>query len=249
MTKLTLLLTFIFLILAACSSAPGELSLDQAITSDNPALQELENTSEVENPPAGDTSDLPAQPSIPSQFQTIYIDPAQVKVIGSEMVEWQDSCLGIEQVGVECIPGNIPGYAVMLEAKGLKFAFHSDEVGSQVQPATPGLIWTRDDSDEAICDRLVIFWDASTRSPPVSCGWMHSVSVNLQERCWRKYPLRERARLTTFSENTVNQPSPEQQNPVMVSLTFHGQGDTFPNADQQESLVLMAELIFDRIIP
>ncbi len=249
MTKITLLFSFIFLFLAACSSAPGELSLDQAITSDNPALQELQNTAEVDNPSAGDASNLPAQPSISDQFQTIYIDPEQVKVIGSEMVVWPDSCLGIEQVGVECIPGNIPGYAVMLEAKGLQFAFHSDEVGSQVQPATPGLIWTRDDSAEAICDRLVIFLPDMANVCWCEDGEMHSVSVNLQEiLSEEEYHLLIDS-LTTFSENTVNQPSPEQPNPVMVSLTFHGQGKTFPNSDQQESLVRMAELIFARIIP
>ena len=78
---------------------------------------------------------------------------------------------------------------------------------------------------------------------------MHATSVNLQEiLSEEEYQLLIDS-LTTFSENTVNQPSTDGSNPVMVSLTFNGQGTTYPNADQQDSLVTMAELIFSRIIP
>jgi hypothetical protein len=80
-------------------------------------------------------------------------------------------------------------------------------------------------------------------------GEMQTITVNLQEiLSEEEYNLLIDS-LTTFSQNTINHPSPDQPNPVMVSLTFHGQGKTFPNADQQDSLIRMAELIFDRITP
>ena len=44
LTKITLLITCIILVLAACNTIPAEVDLDQVITSDNPALQELEYT-------------------------------------------------------------------------------------------------------------------------------------------------------------------------------------------------------------
>lgn len=251
MTRISLLITFVFIFLAACNSNPAQVNLDQVITSDNPALQELENTDEASDPSPGNGEDQEDsdRPSIAGQFQSIYIDPEQVKVIDSEMVEWPDSCLGIEQMGVECIPGITPGYAVLLEAKGLQFAYHSDEVGSQIHPATPGLVWTRDDGGEAICDRLIIFLPDTANVCWCEDGEIHAVSVNLQEiLSEEEYQLLIDS-LTTFTENTINQSSPDQQNPVMVSLTFHGQGNTFPNADQQDSLVKMSELIFARIIP
>jgi hypothetical protein len=249
LTNKLLLLALLILILAACSTEPAEISIDQVITSDNPALQELDNTEQAgalsEDNPGG----APERPSISGQFQTIYIDPEQVKVVNSEMVEWPDSCLGIEQMGVECVNETTPGYAVLLEAKGLQFAYHSNEVGSQVLPATPGLVWTRDDGGEVICDRLIIFLPDTANTCWCEDGEVYATTVNLQEiLSEEEYQLLIDS-LTTFSENTVNQPSADQSNPVMVSLTFHGQGETFPNAEQQDSLVRMAELIFARIVP
>lgn len=255
LTKITLLFTLILLILAACNTMPAEFDLDQVITSDNPALHELENTeqagssSALNNDSQGNPENYQSSSSITGQFQTIYIDPEQVKIIGSEMVDWPDSCLGIEQLGVECIPENTPGYAVLLEARGLQFAYHSNEVGSQVHPATPGLTWTRDDDNHTVCDRLVIFLPDTANVCWCKDGVMHAVTVNLQEILSEEEYLLLIDSLTTFSENTVYQPSAEQANPVMVSLTFNGQGKTFPNANQQDSLVKMAELIFARIIP
>lgn len=255
MTKNTLLFTFIILILTACSTVPAEFDLDQVITSDNPALQELKNKEQAGGSAAVDIDDpgnpevLESSSSIAGQFQTIYIDPDQVEIISSEMVEWPDSCLGIEQMGVDCIPENTPGFAVLLEARGLQFAYHSNEVGSQVHPATPGLTWTRDDDNHAVCDRLVIFLPDTANVCWCEDGEMHAASVNLQEILSEEEYLLLIDSLTTFSKNTVNHPSAEQANPAMVSLTFHGQGKTFPNADQQDSLIRMAELIFERIIP
>ena len=252
LTKFFPLLTLVILIFAACSSAPAEIDVDHSITSDNPALHELETPIKGEKTPV-ETSEnigqLPAKSTITSQFQSIYLDPEQVKIISSEMVEWPDSCLGIEQLGVDCTPENTPGYAVVLEANGLQFAYHSNEVGSQVHPATPGLIWTRDDGGISVCDRLIIFLPDTAYICWCDEGETHAVSVNLQEILSEEEYQLFIDSLTTFSQNTVNQTSSAETNPVMVSLTFHGQGNTFPSAKQQKSLVSMAELIFDRITP
>lgn len=256
MKKNTLiLLPSILLILAACSTPPAEIALDEVITTDNPALQDLEHTVEAGQSPDDEGADpnnpvdMHAKTSIAGQFQTIYIDPDQVKVIDSSIAEWPDSCLGIEQMGTECIPEVTPGYAVLLEAKGLQFAYHSNEVGSLVHPATQGLNWTREDGEGSVCDRLIIFLPDTAYACWCESGENHTTSVNLQEiLSEEEYQLLIDS-LTTFSENTVNQPSSNQSNPVMVSLTFYGQGMTFPNSDQQDSLVKMAELIFSRITP
>jgi hypothetical protein len=253
LTKITLLIfSFFLLILAACSPASTDAGLDQAITGDNPDLQELENTVQVDIQ-SGDSGSSTSNPDsdipIVDQFQTIYIDPNNVKVISSEMVEWPDSCLGIDQMGVECIPGATRGYEVHLEAKGLAFDYHSDQVGSQVRPATKGLVWTRENGESTICDRLVIFLPDTANVCWCEGGEIYTASVNLQEILTEdEYKLLIDS-LATFSEHSVNRPSPDQSHPAMVSLSFHGQGQTPPTVDQQRSLIRMAELIFDRVIP
>jgi hypothetical protein len=55
--------------------------------------------------------------------------------------------------------------------------------------------------------------------------------------------------LREFNENTVNQSSSGGSDSAMVSLTFYGQGEEFPNSDQQQSLLTIAQEIFSRITP
>jgi hypothetical protein len=253
LTKISLFFSLVILFLVACSTQPVEPTNDQSITGDNPAVQDLEKTKDSapagqsNNQIQGSTEEFPLDPGITDQFQTIYIDPDQVKILNTEVVEWPDSCLGIEQIGVDCIPETTTGFVVVLEVKGLQFAYHSNDIGSQVQPATQGLIWTRDDGSQTMCDRLIIFLPDTANVCWCENGEMHAKKVNLQEILnEEEYELMIDS-LTTFSKNTVNQSSSDQSQPVMVSLTFNGQGDTFPNADQQASLNKMAELIFDRI--
>lgn len=253
LTKLFLVFSLVFLFLVACGTQPLDPSTSQSITGDNPALEELEKTkdsapSEQTNSQGqGSADDFPLDPGITDQFQTIYIDPDQVKILHTDIAEWPDSCLGIEQLGVDCIPETTSGYVVVLEVKGLQFAYHSNAIGSQVQPATQGLIWSRDDGSQTTCDRLIIFLPDTANVCWCENGELHATSVNLQEILnEEEYELMIDS-LTTFTKNTINQPSSDQPQPVMVSLTFNGQGDTFPNADQQASLNKMAELIFERI--
>jgi len=253
LTKFTLVFSLVFLFLVACSTQPVDPTNNQPITGDNPALHELENTNDsapmeqTNSQVHGSADDFPLDPGITDQFQTIYIDPDQVKILHTEIAEWPDSCLGIEQIGVDCIPETTTGYVVVLEVKGLEFAYHSNAIGSQVQPATQGIIWSRDDGGQTKCDRLIIFLPDTANVCWCENGEMHARSVNLQEILnEEEYELMIDS-LTTFTKNTVNQPSSDQPQSVMVSLTFNGQGDTFPNADQQASLNKMAELIFERI--
>lgn len=241
MNKITILLLSLLLVTAACNPLPEDQGVDQLITGDNPALHELD---ELDGEEA-----IPVETDIAGQFETIYIDPEQVKVIHSNMVEWPDSCLGIEQPGADCVTHPTPGYEVVLEAKGLQFAYHADEVGSQVHPATQGFKWIREGQDGGVCDQLIIYLPDTAIACWCKDGNRQHAEVNLQEiLSEEEYELLIKS-LTTFSENTINQPAADQPTPVMVSLAFHGQGTKFPNNEQQDSLLKMAELIFSRIAP
>ena len=241
MTKFSLLLLSTLLLFTACNTPPA--AQDSDISSRVGASAEADALDQI------DPKEFPNQASLAGQFQSFFIDPDQVKILDSNMVEWPDTCLGIEQPGVDCIPQSTPGYAVLLEADGLKFAYHSDEVGNQVHPATQGLIWTREGGQEGLCDRLIIYLPDTALVCWCDSGEINSASVNLQDILSEQEYHFLIESIKNFSENTINQPSSDQSDPVMVSLTFYGQGTTFPNSDQQESLSEMAELIFSRIVP
>jgi hypothetical protein len=246
--KNLLVILTILLILAACSTVPADNGLDQTITSDNPELQDLGPTDDASDGQVN-IEDFPMETEIAEQFGSIYLEPDQVNILESSVVEWPDSCLGIEQPGIDCEPHATPGYEVVLEVRGLQFAYHANEGGSQVYPATQGFKWTRGDKDGGVCDQLIIYLPDTALACWCESGQRQHAAVNLQEiLSEEEYDLLINS-LTTFSENTINHPETYHSQPVMVSLAFHGQGNSFPNSNQQESLLKMAELIFSRIKP
>jgi hypothetical protein len=78
---------------------------------------------------------------------------------------------------------------------------------------------------------------------------MKAVMVNLQEVLSVEEYEQLIEALKSFSQNTVNQTSSEQSDPVMVSLTFNGQGENSPKSAEQQFLLAFAENIFTRITP
>lgn len=238
--KLGLLLSAFLLILVACSPPIDSQSLTQ--------FQNDGNFTELNNEQNVPLSSL-TKASFADQFQSLFIDSNQVNIVGSSQVEWSDTCLGVEQPGVDCLPQSIPGYRVVFEANGLQFEIHADDVGSQVQPATLGLQWTREGGEDGLCDRLLIYLPDSAQACWCQSGEMKAASVNLQEILSPEEYEQLIDAMRNFNENTINQPSSDANEPVMVTLTFYGQGKTFPQLDDQQSLLALAENIFARITP
>jgi hypothetical protein len=238
--KRGLLLSAFLLILVACSPPLDSQSLTQFPNDGNSTELNIEK-----NVPLSTLTEA----SFAGQFQSLFIDPNQVKILDSSQVEWSDSCLGVEQPGVDCRPQSTPGYRVIFEANGLRFEIHADNVGGQVQPATLGLQWTREGGEDGLCDRLLIYLPDSAYAGWCESGEMKAASVNLQEILSPEEYEQLIDALRNFSENTINQTSSDANEPVMVTLTFYGQGKTFPQSDDQQSLLALVENIFARIIP
>jgi hypothetical protein len=238
--KRGLLLSAFLFIFVACSPPLDTQSLTQ--------FQNDGNSTELNNEKNVPLSTL-TEASFAGQFQSLFIDPNQVKIVDSSQVEWSDTCLGVEQPGVDCRPQSTPGYRVIFEANGLQFEIHADNVGGQVQPATLGLQWTREGGEDGLCDRLLIYLPDSAHAGWCESGEMKAASVNLQEILSPEEYEQLIDALRNFSENTINQPSSDANKPVLVTLTFYGQGKTFPQSDDQQSLIALAENIFARITP
>lgn len=59
------------------------------------------------------------------------VSPEIVRWVSIEKVDWPDSCLGIEQPGMNCNMVITPGFRIMLEAGGIIFVFRTDLSGKQ----------------------------------------------------------------------------------------------------------------------
>ena len=170
-------------------------------------------------------------------------------MVGSSQIDWPDTCLGIEQPGVQCIKKETPGYWVRIESNELHFEYHVDKEGKQAYPATPGLTWSREGGDENLCDKLIIFLPDTALACWCQSGEMKSITVDLLDII----SLTEYDKLITslkkFNETTINHSFRRDSEPFLTSLTIYGQGDDDPRSEEQQSILAFAQDIFLRIIP
>ncbi len=81
--------------------------------------------------------DLPAavQAAITTLAQALNLTADDIKVISFEDKEWPDGCLGVVTDGVLCTQQIVPGFLVVVEAKGVQYEFHTNLDGSLVVPS------------------------------------------------------------------------------------------------------------------
>ncbi|HZY41549.1 MAG TPA: hypothetical protein VFF59_06075 [Anaerolineae bacterium] len=60
------------------------------------------------------------------------LSPDQIRPIVTEPVQWPNSCLGTRQTGIECAQQIVPGFRIVLEAKGRRYEYHTNEDGSTI---------------------------------------------------------------------------------------------------------------------
>ena len=251
MKKCAALLVIIFYILSACSPPSESQTPEQndleAASQDSSPFFEANNSDSQDFDPDENPSSLSEQTNLTNQFQALNLDPNKVRVVSSSQFEWSDSCLGIDQPGVDCLPLATQGYSVVIEANGLQFEYHSDLTGSNIQPATPGLSWTREGGEEGYCDRLIIYLPDTAHACWCQSGEMKAATVNLLDTLSVEEYDQLIGLLRDFNENSVDQSSSGDSDSAVVSLTFYGQGEVFPNSDQQQSLLAISQEIFSRI--
>jgi hypothetical protein len=254
-TKASIFLIFTFSILAACADSPlnpnqSNFQVDsEVIPTVNTSTDQEQSSGNQANAPQENYPDNGNKDLIPGRLQGLNLDTNQFRVVSSDQVEWEDTCLGIEQPGAECVSEVTPGYLVVLEADGLQFKYHADQKGSRVQPATPALLWTRDGGEQGYCDKLIIYLPDTIHVCWCQNGELESTSAVLQEVLSIEEYEQFINALKELSKTIVNQPSSGQTEPEMVSLTFYGQGNNQPDKQQQETLLSLANIIFARISP
>lgn len=80
-----------------------------------------------------------------------------IKVLDNKPSDFSDACLGVAMQDVMCAQVVTPGYIIILEADGIQYEYHTNEDGSQIQPATLALTWSRDGGIAGFCDRMTVF--------------------------------------------------------------------------------------------
>lgn len=60
------------------------------------------------------------------------VAPSDIKIVSSEPIQWPDSSLGCGEAGKTYAQMIVPGYKVLLEAKGKQFEYHTNSDGSNI---------------------------------------------------------------------------------------------------------------------
>ena len=248
-------LLIVFFFFVGCTNPPNAGIKSDDLVAPNPST--IDETSSITTNDQGGHYNVPPlysenpieQASLADQLVSFNLDLSQLKVLSSGQVDWADTCLGIEQPGVDCVQEVTPGYWVLLEASGLQFEYHADKDGKQAFPATPGLSWSRYGNADNQCDKLIVFLPDTARACWCQSGEMQSITVNLLEIISMKEYDRLIASLKQFQESTINQSSPIDSESILTSLTIYGQGDDDPGSEEQQFILDFAQDIFLRITP
>ncbi len=80
------------------------------------------------------------QAAVASLSQTLGLPADQIKVVSSEAVTWPNGCMGVQRIGVMCTMNIVPGYRIVLEARGKQYEVHTNLDGSIVVPADNAML-------------------------------------------------------------------------------------------------------------
>lgn len=201
--------------------------------------------SEFASDQVNDQIDFGEEAAVP--LSDLDLDMGDFKVVSSDQVDWEDTCLGIDQPGYECQPVVTPGYLVVLEGNGLQFNYHADQKGNQVHPATMALVWTREGGESGSCDKLIIYLPDTIHACWCKDGKYKKTTAILQDiLSIEEYEQLINA-LRKFDTTTMNSPSSSDME--NVAFSFYGQGNRHPDNEQEAKLLTIAETIFTRLSP
>lgn len=164
------------------------------------------------------------------------VNPAEVKLVSWEAVEWPDGCLGIQMQGRGCIEAITPGYRLVVEIGGERYEYHSNLDGSlfllaagpEIQIEKPVLTWEGEEPEG--CQSLTLAADGQAAIGP--CG-APQIPLRLSEDMERPQQL----------EYLVGHFAPFKAETPAGRVTFQGQGQVVVTPAWQRAIAAWARLV------
>jgi hypothetical protein len=122
MKRTLVFLTVVAMLLAACA-VPGQVV-------DPTEIPPTQPPAETPEPIPTDSPDAAHKAAIAALAAMLGIEPASIRVVETEAVEWSDSCLGVVRINAICAAVITPGFRIVLEADEMTFVVHTDADGS-----------------------------------------------------------------------------------------------------------------------
>ena len=172
---------------------------------------------------------------------------SDISVVSNSEVDFPDSCLGVAMPNIMCAQMVTSGKIIVLEAKDIQYEYHVTSNGSQIQPATLALIWTREGGIAGFCDSMTVFLSGEVygnqckSQPNETTGTITSLlSTDEREQfnAWFK----------ELGQVNLNASDPEGVSDRMeVTLTFYGSGKGTLKKSEEQELFLWAQNLFQKL--
>ncbi len=126
----------------ACSANPGaQVPAATAAYPPQATQQPVEPTS-TPTPASvpGQGTNAPAdekqaqQAAIANLAKALGVPDSEVAIVSTEPVTWPNGCMGVQRLGVMCTMNEVPGFRIVLSAKGVQYEVHTNQDGSIIAP-------------------------------------------------------------------------------------------------------------------
>ncbi len=230
MKKVIICITLVILIVTACSPAPQ--------ATEGPIIDE-------QPPPTDIPMDLtPAQrAAITALSENLGLPADKITVVSTEVVEWPDGCLGVQEEGLVCTQVITPGFRVILEENGRQVEYRTNEDGTQIRPATVAMTWKREGGIAGFCDSMTVYLSGEVHAS--SCKGGQYVEGRLIDILSEDEMAKFEERLTEYGNVNIDASDPKGvSDRMVVTLTLMGTGSqrTLSASDKQELLNFAQEL-------
>ncbi len=169
------------------------------------------------------------------------MDASQITVVSDTEVEWPDSCLGVAQDGVMCAMIVTPGHLITLQANNLQYEFHTNEDGSEIQPATLALTWKRNGGIAGFCDSLTVYLSGEVSGDSCKADVRHGKLLPAEMTQLETW-------ITQFGQANLNSSDPVNASDRMTrQLSLFGNGSVQPSQSDQQTIFSWAQDLYQRL--
>jgi hypothetical protein len=192
-------------------------------------------------------SDDAVKAAIGDLAKALGVSEDQVSLVSATIIEWPDSCLGIQQTNIACAQIVTPGYLIVLEANGHQYEYNTDSSGDQVFPASLGLSWTRQGGLAGYCNEMQIYLpnkvDTSSCKPQGNAN-----STDLTSLVSSSEMDQFNQWLDAFGMVNLTKKDPAVSDAMTQTLLMQGFGQGQPDAAQQQAMFNWAQMVFTKTL-
>lgn len=249
-TRAVLIPLVLLLVLSACAApiaSPAIGTLTPASVDTVPPLVETA-TPQPTAPPATPTPAVPAETGAAGEeaivaaaveitAKALGVDPNAIQFVSIEAVQWPDSCLGVNLTDQACAEVITPGYRVVLEVDGARYAIHTNQDGSIIRFA--GLT---EPTAGAASGYLGIEWRSPSDPCQVAVITMNSVTFGPCGAAPNEIPLASGDRQDDLAYYISLYASFEASTPA-GALRFTGAGPAVATSAEQRMMAEWAGLV------